>query len=382
MPTMLSRRASVLFELEGSEGVDASPGPTTDSVLVEQPLRITFSPNVIDTTEVNPSLDPFDPIVGGMSATIEFDLYLKGSGVGGTAPEWGRMLKACGFSEAIIPAVASEAFAAGGTLTTAVLGTLASSTVQFYRGAPIIITGAAAMTSMIYDYTAGKAAKLTDTATTAIIATSSYTIPASVVYSPASNSIQSATIWIYVDGVLYKFIGCRGTCPLTLTSGGAARISFRFMGQLTTKTDAVLPTTNVYDATRPPIWKGGSFTVNSVAAAGQTLSIDPGNNLVQCDNPNAAEAFDVAVITARQVRGNINPKEVLVATRDIMTSFRTQVKQPIQARFGTVAGNRVGITVPSALYLNQTPTDTNGYQVTDVPFHATGLDSGYTIAVF
>lgn len=49
---------------------------------------------------------------------------------------------------------------------------------------------------------------------------------------------------------------------------------------------------------------------------------------------------------------------------------------------GTVAGNRFAITVPSALYLNQTPGDRNGYQMVDVPFHATGQDSGYAIIVF
>ena len=385
MPTMLSRRAAVLVKIEGSEGVDAVPTAVADAVLVEQPLRITFSPNIIDTTEVNPSLDPFDPIVGGMSATIEFDLYLKGSGAAGTAPEWDEMIRCCGFAAVTqgtaIP-VAAEACAAGGSTTTGVLGTTAGTVAQAYRGMPVILSGANTLTTMIYNYTAAKMASFTDTALTPIIATTQYQIQPCVVYSPASNSISSATIWVYIDGVLYKFVGCRGTCPLTLTSGGPARISFRFMGMFTTKTDVVLPTTTTYDATRPPIWKGGSFTINSAPAAGQTLSIDPGNNLVLPDNPNSAEAFDPAIITARQVRGSINPKEVLVATRDVMAAFRAQTKQPLQARLGTVAGNRIGITVPSALYLNQTPGDNNGYQITDVPFHATGLDSGYTIAVF
>jgi len=382
---MLSRRAAVLVKLEGSEGIDANPVPNLDAVLVEQPLRVTFSPNVIDTTEVNPSLDPFDPIVGGMSASIEFDLYLKGSGVAGTAPEWGEMLKACGFAEvATIAAtpVAPEACAAGGTNKSATLGVGAGAVAQQYRGFPVVLSGANNATSMIWDYSASKVAKLTDTVTSAIDATTMYQIPPSVVYTPVSNSISSATIWVYMDGVVYKFTGCRGTCPLNLTSGGPARISFRFMGMYESKTDAPLPTNTAYDATRPPIWKAGSFTVNSVTAAGQAMTIDPGNNLVMPDNPNSLEGFDPAIITARQIRGTINPKESLVGTRDIMLAFRTQVKQPLQARLGGVLGNQIGITVPSALYLNQTPADTNGYQTVDVPFHATGLDSGYSIAVF
>lgn len=382
MPTMLSRRAALLAKVEPTEGVDAAPTAAADAVLIEQPLRITFTPNVIDTTEVNPSLDPFDPIVGGMGATVEFDLYLKGSGTPGGVPEWGRLLRGCGFFEASNAAVAGGACGAGASLIQAVLAT-GSGTAQAYRGMPVQFTGTGAMLSAIYDYSgAGTIAKVTNTASAGLTTTTSWSIPINVTYTPTSNNIPSLTLWVYIDGVLYKIIGCRGTCPLTITSGGAGRMSFRFMGQLTTKTDAALPTTAVYDTSRPPIWKGGSFTVNSADAAGQTLSIDPGNNLVQCDNPNAAEAFDPAVITARQVRGSINPKEVLIATRDIMNAFRTQVKQPVHARLGTVAGNRIAVTIPSALYLNQTPGDNNGYQITDVPFHATALDAGYSIAIF
>lgn len=381
MPTMLSRRAAVLAKVEPTEGVDAAPVPTLDAVLVEQPLRITFSPNVIDTTEVNPSLDPFDPIVGGMNATIEFDVYLKGNGTPGSFPEWGVLMQGCGLSQTSNGAI-SGTCAAGASQSQATLGA-ASAIAQIYRGQPLGFTGVVNMVSAVWDYSgAGTIAKITHTAAAVITTTTNWYIPVNVTYTPTSSNIPSLTIWVYMDGVLYKFIGCRGTCPLTLTARGPGRISFRFMGQLTTKTDAALPTTTVYDATRPPVWKGGAFTINSAGASVQTLSIDPGNNLVQPDNPGAAEGFDPAIITARQVRGSINPKEVLVATRDLMGSFRNQVKQPVFARLGADVGNHIIITIPSALYLNQTPGDTNGYQVTDVPFHATGQDSGYTISVY
>jgi hypothetical protein len=387
MPTLLTRRAAVLFKLETlpNEGIDALPVPASDGVLVEQPLRITFNPNVIDTTEVTPSLDSFDPIVGGTSVSIEFDCYLKGcANPGTTAPEWSKILMACGFAEAqqsaAIP-VAAESVAAGASPIQATLGAGAAATANLYRGMPIQFTSGNVLTSFIYDYSAAKLAKITDTAAGSLTTGTFYQIPPHVRYTPASSSVQSATIYVYNDGVLYKFVGCRGTCPLTLTSGGPARISFRFMGMFASKTDAALPTVT-YDNTRPPIWKNGAFTINSVAAAGQTMSIDPGNNLVMPDNPNSIESFDPAIITSRQIRGNINPKETLVATRDSMLDFRTSVKRPLHARLGITVGNRIGVTVPSALYLNQSPTDTNGYVTVDVPFHATGQDAGYSITIF
>lgn len=359
-----------------------TPSAATDAVLCEQPLRITFNPNVIDTTEVTPSLDPFDPIVGGTSCTIEFDVYLKGSGSASVAPEWGEMLEACGFLETDSAVVNVEVLGVGGSTTSALLGATASAVAQTYRGRPITFSGNMTETSMIWDYSAAKLALLTDTMS--IVPTgpgTSYTLPRTWVYKPKSTGIESGTMWIYTDGIRYEFAGCRGTCPLTLTSGGPGRISFRFQGMFTQKTDAALPAA-VYDASRPPIWKGGSFSINALETAGQTFSIDPGNNLVMPDNPNSAESFDPAIITARMCRGNINPKETTVAVRNAMLDFRNSVKRPLQTRLGTTAGNRIGIVVPSALYLNQGPTDTNGYVTVDIPFHATGQDSGYTIAVF
>jgi hypothetical protein len=48
------------------------------------------------------SLSKFSSVPGARSATIEFDVELKGSGTAGTAPALGKLLKACGFGEATV----------------------------------------------------------------------------------------------------------------------------------------------------------------------------------------------------------------------------------------------------------------------------------------
>src|SRR5690606_5618307 len=122
------------------------PSASTDAVLVEN-FSISFNPNVIRTNEVTGSLDGRGSIIGGMTVGFNFDAYLKGSGAAGTAPEWGKLLKACGWAETLtasaVPA-APEACAAGGTTTTATLGASASSTADAYRGMPIDFSGAVA----------------------------------------------------------------------------------------------------------------------------------------------------------------------------------------------------------------------------------------------
>lgn len=382
-----SRNSLLLFKLESTPGTDANPSAATDAVLVEGTPRVTYSPNVTQTNEATGSLDDLGPIVGGLQATIEFDVWLKGSGVAATPPEFGPLLKACGFAEVITAAavpVAAEACAAGGTTSTAVLGTSASGTAQAYRGMPVLFTGAVAGTSFIADYTAGKTATLADTLAGAIVATSNYQIPANVLYKPASTSIPAGTCYVYVDGKLRKFVGNRGNVSLNLQAGGPGKLSFRLQGLFAGESDAAVPAYSV-QTTRPPIFRGeagatGVAKINRLAAACSALSVDVGNQLVFPENPNGAEGFDPAEIVRRQSTGNIDPLEVLVATADVMATFRAGTRQIIHARYGTAAGNRVGLTLPAAQYTNVAPGDRNGLATTGLPFEPTGQDAGQFLA--
>ncbi len=377
MAALRSRNAVVLFKTETTAGTDASPVAADDAVLVENP-QIQFNPNIVRTNEVTGSLDSRGAIVGGMTAQISCDVYLKGSGTAGTAPEFGPLLKACGWAETLtgtaVPASA-EACGATGSTTTATLGTSASSTADAYNGMPIDFTGNVEGSSFIADYTAAKLATLTDTMSGAIDASTSYQIPANVLYAPASSSISAGTMYVYMDGVLYEFVGCRGTTGFALQSGGPGRIRFQFNGIFEAKTDAAVPTAT-YDTTRPPIWKGGKALVNRVASAMAALSVDANAQVINPDNPNATEGYDPAEIVSRNMQGQMDPLETLIATRDVMADFRAGAQRIIHARYGSTAGNRVGLTVPAGLFTNQTPADRNGLSAVTVPFDCVGQDGG------
>ncbi|MBK3734950.1 hypothetical protein GAY29_17945 [Azospirillum brasilense] len=381
-----TRNQALLAKIETTEGVDAAPVPGTDAVLIEN-LQHSYNPNIIQTNEHTGSLDSRGPIAGGMTVQVTFDVFLKGSGAPGTAPEWGKLLRACGWAETItstaIPA-APESCAAGGTTTTAVLGTSAGTTAQMYRGMPIVFTNTVTGTSFITDYTAGKTATLADTMSGAIVATTSYQIPVNVRYSPASINIPSVTLYAYRDGKLLKVTGARGTATLEFTSGGVGRMRCTFTGMFGSQTDAPVPapSTMPTDSTRPPIWKGGRALVNRSKAAMASLSIDFGNQMTNPDNPNAAEAFDPAVITARNMTGSSDPLEELVATRDAIADFRAGAAQPIGLSYGAVAGNRVGLTIPAATYTNVQPGDRGGLATQGLQFACTGQDAGAFLTLY
>lgn len=383
MTALRTRNGAFLFEVEAVEGTAETPSASTDAVLVENP-NIRFNPQNTETREVTGSLDNRGPIVGGMQVQVTFDVYLKGSGAAGTAPEVGEVLRACGWAETVtstaVPA-AAEACAAGGSTTTAVLGASAAATADLYRGMPIDFTGVVEGSSFITDYTVGKLATLTDTMSGAIVATTNYQIPVNVLYKPASTSIPSGTIYLYMDGVLYIVAGARGTWSLSAAAAGPGKFSFTFSGMFVSKTDASVPACT-YDSTRPPIFKGGKMLINRVAAAMQTFALDNGNQVVYPGNPNASEGFDPAIITERGMSGSIDPQATLVATRDIMTAMRAGTQQIIHARWGSTAGNRVGITIPTALYTANDPGDRQGIMTEQTNFACIGQDAGAFICLY
>jgi hypothetical protein len=378
-----SKNAAVLFKIETTEGVDSSPSAATDGVLVEN-ISVSFDANVIKTNEANGSLDGSGPIIGGMKCQIKFDVHLKGSGSAGTAPEWGDLMRVSGWAETLTAAavpVAAEACAAGGSTTLANLGASAAAVAEAYRGMPISFAGTVAADSFVADYTAGKAATLTDTMSGAIVGTTNYQIPASVLYSPASTSIPSGTLYFYKDGLLYKFVGCRGTMSLAVETGGIGRMSFTISGLFLSKTDAAVVSPTL-DSARAPVFRGGKMLMDRKVAGVAQFSLDSGLTLAFPDDPNATEGFSPPIHTARNMTGSVNPQETLVATRDIFSDFRTGTRRVMHLRYGAVAGNRIGITLPQAQYLNETPGDRNGIAQVDVPFEAVGRDAGAFICLY
>jgi hypothetical protein len=378
MAALRSRNAVLLYKEEVTEGVDPTPTAGTDAVLVED-VSLDFNPTIVQTNEVTGSLDSRGPITGGMTASLGFSVYMKGSGAAGTAPEFGEMLKACGWGETVtgtaVPA-SPEALGTGASQTAATLGTSAGATDDQYNGMPVDFTSAVTGSGFISDYVgSSKLATLTDDLGAVLTATSNYQIPVNVLYTPASASIPTGTLYLYMDGVRYILVGNRGSGSFTLTSGQPGKIQFNFTGLFSSKADAAVPTAT-YDTTRPPIWKNGRALIDRYASAMAAMSVDWGSALTNPDNPNALEGFDPAIITRRAMTGSCDPMETLVATRDVMTAFRNGTQQIVHARFGALAGNRIGLTIPAAFYTNQTPGDRDGVATVTVPFSCVGEDSG------
>ncbi|MEA1674099.1 hypothetical protein [Nitrospirillum sp. BR 11163] len=369
--------------VETTSGMWASP-TGANALLGESLTGPTPNVQLIETNEGTGSLDPQAPIVPGMYAEWSVDVYLKGSGAAGTPPDCGPFLKAAGYTEVITAAPIAAAAASAGTAKTLTLGTGFAATAQLYRGMPLTLATnpAAGATTFIWDYTVGKVASLTDTFNPVLDNTTTAALPANVAYYPGSGAIPTMSHGIYRDGIYYQMVGVAAAVSMEWNAGKPAKLKFKFTGFCIAKTDAAVPANPTLNTTRPPVWRAGAHTLNSVAAAVTQLTLDLGNNVVVPPNPNGLEGFDPAIITGRKQRGQIDPQEVLTATRNLYQAFRNQTLWPLHARMGATPGNRVALTVPQAQFLNETPTDQSGVVAVTVPFAPNGLDSASHILCF
>lgn len=98
--TILADRVQLAAKEEGTEGT-AETLEGADALLVMNPVWSIDTP-MERRPLVGSSLSPHKRIPGRRSARIEFDVELKGSGTAGTAPEFGKLLKMCGFGETVV----------------------------------------------------------------------------------------------------------------------------------------------------------------------------------------------------------------------------------------------------------------------------------------
>jgi len=119
--TKLVKREAILAKIEGTPGVDASPQPLVDAILVED---IGWSLEGLRMFERNPVRQVYGklkPEFGGCLMQVTFNVELKGSGTAGVAPEINPLLGMCGCG---VNVVASTSVTYAGRSTGFEYGTL------------------------------------------------------------------------------------------------------------------------------------------------------------------------------------------------------------------------------------------------------------------
>ena len=185
-------------------------------------------------------------------------------------------------------------------------------------------------------------------------------------YNPASDSIPSVTLALYMDGKRYKLWGARGTARLVMEVGKPGIISFDFTGADFSETDASLLSGTSLHATLPPVVLAASLSIDSYSATVAKVEIDFGNAVSLKKDANAASGHKAAIITDRKAKLSLDPENVLVATEDFMGNWRSGALMAFTATLGSVAGNIIAVTAPKTQYETVRMAERDGLSVYEI----------------
>ena len=149
--------AAVAAKIETVPGTDAIGGTPAAADWIASEMEVQFDPTIIELPELTGSLDKASSVVGGLKPRLRLRMPLRGSGTAGTAPDFGKLMRCSTFAELVTAAaIGAPTAATAGTTTTVTAATPFGTTAQQYRGMPLIVTGIAAGTTGIVDYTAAR----------------------------------------------------------------------------------------------------------------------------------------------------------------------------------------------------------------------------------
>lgn len=181
-----------------------------------------------------------------------------------------------------------------------------------------------------------------------------------VEYKPVSAAMESASLYVNVDGVLHKLTGARGSVKFGFSVNGRPQFNFEFVGIFNPVTDAVAGAVTL-SAWKTPLavnrTNTPTFTLHGYAAKLQSVDFDLANSLQPRSLINGT---DEVPITDRKPAGNISMEAVKVADKDWWTSIKNVMTGTLQLIHGTVAGNKVQIDAPKVQIINPKYGDSNG----------------------
>lgn len=189
----------------------------------------------------------------------------------------------------------------------------------------------------------------------------------SVAYEPISTAFESVTIYVYRDGLLYKFTGCRGEVSFRMAVGQRPMMAFSMQGHCVDVVDAVLPTPTV-DTTKPVAMINSAYSLNGYAGVIANLSISMGNNIIAADSINHATGYSSFEITGRTVQGSLDPEATRVATHNYWSEWKNGTEMALSIAANGGAGNIATLTAPKVVFRELAEGDRSGILTYELGF--------------
>lgn len=380
MSDFLMRNRLQLAKVETTSGTDASPAAASDAVLVEEP-RGSPQLELEETDEATGSLDTPAPIVGGGYSQHTGRFFAKGSGTGGTEPEFAPYLRAAGMGVTTLGSDEDDTAQAGadGSITLA-----SGATTTDITGFVVEINGGtgSGQSRVITGYnTTSKVATVYPDWDTAPDNTSEYVVRAGNCYAPASSALKTLTSYLYKknsaggNAILDKLVGAAVNLSFAVQTRQSGSFTYTARGILDDPSGVSNPTGQVFDTVRPRPLRDADAFLGGENVCFRNFTLDWGNEIVQPDCAAQEFGYEHAVITRRNPTGRINPRLLTLASRDPFSDLKTGTAKKLWLHWGEDVGNRVSMLLPSIFYTGQEDDDLDGLSADGLPFAAKGNDS-------
>jgi hypothetical protein len=197
-------------------------------------------------------------------------------------------------------------------------------------------------------------------------------------YTLRSSGFESATVWAYSGGKLFKVNGCRGNARFLFTPGQIPRAVFSLRGFLAGVTQVALPTiTYAYEAVTPPTVKGAGLSLNSVDPAGfDDFELDLGIELADLPHGNDTDGFAGVYVT------DYNPMIKTTIERGAISTFDPWALRHAGTLFawdigpvGATQYNRVTASGPKGRIIEHSGPERDGMALTDLTIRCQHTDA-------
>ena len=197
------------------------------------------------------------------------------------------------------------------------------------------------------------------------------TASTSAVYDPVSAGEPTVTIYGYLDGLLFKMTGCKGTVSIELSAKAIPVLKFKFLGEYTDPSDVGIPAGADFSGFTQPKTVGKlntpTATFFGTSAVMQSISVDIANELSYRDligggGPSSQD---------RNPTGSAVIELTTVAVKNWATMVKNGVTGAASIVHGTVAGNIIQLDMPKLQINGETSiSDDASNAMLTVPFAA------------
>jgi hypothetical protein len=194
------------------------------------------------------------------------------------------------------------------------------------------------------------------------------TASTSIVYAPVSTGFESATLYVYKDGIFHKVTGCRGTFSIDLSVGKYGEVTWDFTGIYVSPVDAT-PTAQTFSSVTPPTVLSAALSIGGYSPIAERLQVSLNNQIAARKSMNSATGILEQVITGREPSGSFDPEAVLEATNAFWSQWENATARALTCGpIGSSSGNMITIEAPKIQYQDITYADRNGVLTYECPF--------------